>query len=221
MRPTFSFVCFVAALLLGATTLISQPISGGTKSKEPVWKSLFDGKTLTGWKSANFGGEGEVRVEDGALILETGTDMTGATYARDDFPKTNYEVELIAKRVMGNDFFCTTTFPVGKEFCSVVVGGWGGPVVGLSSLDGKDANENATRTLQDFERGVWYKVRIRVTPEHITAWLDDKKVVDQDIRGKKISIRPECDPCKPFGIATWRTVGAIKSVRVRTLDKAP
>ena len=32
-------------------------------AKEPVWKSLFDGKTLKNWKSSNFGGEGKVGVD--------------------------------------------------------------------------------------------------------------------------------------------------------------
>jgi hypothetical protein len=48
----------------------------------------------------------------------------------------NYEIKLEAKKVTGNDFFCGMTFPVGDSFCSFIVGGWGGPVVGLSSIDG-------------------------------------------------------------------------------------
>ena len=33
------------------------------------WQSLFDGKTLKGWKIPEFGGEGKVHVEDGAIVL--------------------------------------------------------------------------------------------------------------------------------------------------------
>lgn len=213
MLQPLRFVVVVISLLMLAS---ERETRAGEKK---AWKSLFDGKTLRNWKSTNFGGEAEVHIEDGAIVMESGTDMTGVTYAKADFPTMNYEVELVAMRVKGNDFFCTTTFPVGKDHCSLVVGGWSGPVVGLSSIDGKDANENETRTLQDFDRGKWYRVRIRVTPGRIAAWIDDKQVVDQDIRGKKISIRPECDPCKPFGIATWRTVGAVREARVRILDE--
>lgn len=217
MARSLAFVilglCFVAAV----TMCPEVTVDGGEKPKKEVWKALFDGKTLTNFKSSNFGGEGEVLVEKGMIVMEMGSDMTGITYTKDDFPRINYEVELTAMRVKGNDFFCTTTFPVNKDFCSLVVGGWGGPVVGLSSIDERDANDNATRKLVDFDRERWYKVRIRVTPERITAWIDEKMVVDQDIRGKKISLRPECDPCKPFGLATWRTVGAVKDIRVRTL----
>src|SRR5438874_1620411 len=55
------------------------------------WKKLFDGKSLAGWKSTNFGGEGKVSVEDGTIVMEQGAQMTGITYARDDFPRKDYE----------------------------------------------------------------------------------------------------------------------------------
>ena len=119
--------------------------AGPAKDKDKAgWKALFDGKSLAGWKEANFGGEGEVRIDKGAIVLEPGNDLTGVTFAGKDFPRTNYEVALEGKKLKGRDFFCTTTFPVGKEFCSLVVGGWGGSVVGLSSINGADASENET-----------------------------------------------------------------------------
>ena len=40
------------------------------------------------------------------------------------------------------------------------------------------------------------------------------------VKNKKLSIRPECEPCKPFGVATWRTVGAVRDIRVRGLTEA-
>lgn len=201
-------------------TLFLFPAAAGDKApkdKDVKWTPLLDGKSLGNFKSTNFGGENEVLVEKGVLIMEMGSDMTGITYQKDDFPRTNYEVEIEAKKIRGNDFFCTTTFPVGKDHCSLVVGGWGGPVVGLSSINGKDASENETKSLQDFKHDRWYKIRIRVTDDRIGAWIDDNQVVDLKTRDKKISLRPECDPCRPFGIATWRTVGGVKSIQVRTL----
>jgi hypothetical protein len=188
-----------------------------TKVKER-WKALFDGKTLAAWKSANFGGEGEVYVKDGAIVLEQGNQMTGITYTRGDFPRINYEVSLQGKRLAGTDFFCTTTFPVGETYCSLVVGGWGGGVVGLSSINAHDASENETNSLQTFKRDQWYAIRVRVTPGRIAAWIDDKQVVNLDTHGKKLTIRAECDLCRPFGIATWSTRGAVRDVRVRALD---
>ena len=41
-----------------------------------------------------------------------------------------------------------------------------------------------------------------------------------DTKGKKISIRPECDESRPFGIATWSSTGAVRDIRVRMLTDA-
>ncbi|MBM4069732.1 MAG: TIGR03067 domain-containing protein [Planctomycetes bacterium] len=186
-------------------------------AKKDTGKLLFDGKSLTGWKSAKFGGEGEVRVEKGAIVMERGEAMTGITYTKGDFPKMNYEVTLEGKKLAGNDFFCTTTFPVGDNFCSLVVGGWGGTVVGLSSLNFADASENETTKYQTFKQDKWYRIRIQVVPDRIKAWIDDKPFVDVETKDRKISIRIECDLCRPFGVATWRTAGAVRDIRVQTL----
>jgi len=208
----------IATLLLTASNEINHV--GAQKADPGGWKSLFDGKSLKGWKSTNFGGEADVTVEDGAIVMDRGSNMTGITYDRDDFPKTNYEVTFEGKRLKGIDFFCTTTFPVGNDHCSLVVGGWAGVVVGLSSIDGKDASENETRKNLGFDNDKWYRVRIRVTPEHIRAWIDKDQVVDLATKGRKIAIRPECDLSRPFGICTWSTVGVVRDIRVRTLTEA-
>ena len=190
------------------------------KEKDAGWKTLFDGKSMKGWKSSEYVGGGKVHVKDGANVIEKGNRMTGVTYAGKDFPKVNYEVRFEAKKVDGNDFFATTTFPVGDDFCSLVVGGWGGEVVGLSSINFLDASENETSTHMEFKKDHWYKIKIRVVKDRIQAWIDDKQLIDADVSEKKVSIRFECDPCKPFGVCTWNTVGAIRDVQVREVNNA-
>jgi len=185
---------------------------------EPNWKPLFDGKTLKGWKITNFGGEGDVAVKDGQIIMEFGSSLTGITY-EGEFPKTNYEISLEAMRVDGNDFFCGLTFPVAESHCSFIIGGWGGAVVGLSSIDGHDASENETTQYKKFESDQWYKVRVCVTPERIEAWIDDKVLVDQDIVGRKITTRGEVNLSKPFGISAYETRAAVRKLQYRELPK--
>lgn len=192
----------------------------GPARDQQGWKALFDQKSLDGWKAADFFGAGKVQVKDGAILLEKGKHMTGATYSRGDFPKMDYEVTLEARKGAGNDFFATTTFPVGSSFCSLVVGGWGGSVVGLSSLNGMDASENETRKDLEFKAGQWYRLRIRVSQKRIEAWIDRDKVIDQDTTDREISIRIECQASKPFGIATYETTGEIRDIRVRALSPA-
>ncbi len=182
------------------------------------WKSLFDGKTLSGWKKVNFGGEGEIEIEDRAIVLGYGQSMTGIQYTK-PFPKLDYEIRLEAKRVGGTDFFCGLTFPVADTHCSFILGGWGGAVVGLSSLDDRDASENETGQAMALEDNRWYKVRVRVTDGAITVWLDDKQIIDVQTRGRKISTRVEVDLCKPLGISSWETRAALRKIEYRRLPR--
>jgi len=227
-RPLMTIVA-ILILVFGALLLAQQVIrraKGAETPKSPAktptktdpyqWKSMFDGKTLKGWKVPKFGGEGDVLVKDGTIILEMGDSITGITWTG-KLPKIDYEVELKGMRVDGNDFFATTTFPVGDKPCSLVVGGWGGPVVGLSCIDYYDAGDNITTQFLDFKKGKWYQVRIRVTKTKIEAWIDKEKVVDLLTKDRHISIRDEVDLCRPFGIASWCTKAALRDIRIRKL----
>jgi hypothetical protein len=182
------------------------------------WTSLFDGKALGKWKSTEFGGEGEVAVKDGTIQMPFGNDMTGITWAGKEPPATmNYEITLEAMRVDGTDFFCGLTFPVGKNCCSLICGGWGGGVTGLSSIDGFDASENDTSQWIEYKNKKWYRIRVRVTDKKIEAWLDKQKIVDVETKNRKIDTRIEVDPSKPLGIACWQTHAALRDIRIRKL----
>ena len=198
-------------------TLAGADQSQRGKDSAPVWQPLFDGKTLTNWQSAKFIGEGGVRVENGQILLDAGRNLTGITWTGPELPTTNYEIALQAMRVEGHDFFAGVTFPVADSFCSLILGGWGGTVVGLSSINGLDASENETSQSVEFEPGRWYNIRIRVTPAKIEAWLDERQIISQDLKDNKISIRIEVDPSRPLGVASWRTKSALRDIRLRRL----
>lgn len=175
---------------------------------------LFNGKTLEGWEITNFGPQGPVYVSGDQIILGMGDGCTGVTW-KGSFPESGYEINLDAKRVAGTDFFCGITFPVEKKFCSLIVGGWGGATVGLSSIDGKDAAENETTSNRNFETNRWYHIRLIVTDEYIRSWIDTSMVVDFHIGEKQLSIRSEVELSKPFGIASWNTTAAIRNIRLQ------
>src|SRR5690606_25588410 len=109
------------------------------------WKPLFDGRALGGWEITPFGGEGKVEVASGYILLEMGNDLIGIAWCG-DLPTDSFEMVVEAQGARGSDFFCGLTCPVGEELCTVIVRGWGGALVGLSSIDGTDASENDTRT---------------------------------------------------------------------------
>ena len=179
--------------------------------------SLFDGKSLGQWAVTDFGGQGDVYVKDGAIYLEMGNDMTGVNWTG-PVVRMNYEITLEAMRVSGSDFFCGLTFPVADNPCSLILGGWGGGVCGLSNIDYYDAANNETTKFISFEDNKWYRVRLRVTPDRIEAWLDDEELVNIEMTGRKIDIRAEVDLSQPLGIATWQTAGAVRNIRLLRLE---
>jgi hypothetical protein len=208
-----------SSCLWGAAARIGSAADPATAAATPpAWTSLFDGKGLGDWKSSNFGGEGTVAVEDKRILLNLGDSLTGIAYTQ-AFPKLDYEIRLEAMRVDGIDFFCGLTFPVAESHCSLIVGGWAGAVVGLSSIDGRDASENATTQYRKFDEGKWYRIRVRVTADRIRCWIDDEQLIDQDLRGRRISTRAEVDLSKPLGIAAWQTKAALRGMEFRRLRK--
>jgi 3-keto-disaccharide hydrolase len=208
-RPAWfpvAILCFAAAGAAGQEE--AQPKIG-------EWQSLFAGKSLRGWRETPFTGRGPVRVENGAIMLGAGTPMTGVTWTG-SFPRSNYEVRFEGARLKGGDFFASVTFPAGDSYCTWVTGGWGGDIVGLSSLDGWDASDNETRTYFNFENGRWYTLRLRVTDGRITAWIDDRPVIDVSIEGRSIGLRyGEIRLSAPFGFASYATTGGLRKIEYR------
>jgi hypothetical protein len=207
------------SLVTALIALLSAPAGAGA-ADAPDRIVLFDGKSLDGWKKTDFSHPGEVKIEDGALILGVGRMMTGVTTTRQDLPTTNYELTFEATKLKGRDFFAAATFPVGKSHITLINGGWGGNVTGLSSLDGSDASENDTTTFFKYQPNTPYRFRIRVTPKTIRCWVDDKKVVDVNIEGREVDTRIETHANKPLGFAAYETAGAIRNIVIRRLTPA-
>ncbi|WP_153559038.1 3-keto-disaccharide hydrolase [Roseimaritima sediminicola] len=172
------------------------------------------------WENCNFGGDGEITFEDGVAKLGFGDPLTGIRLTKEGFPRENFEIQLQARRTSGFDFFCGLTFPVGKGHVSFILGGWSGGVVGISSIDGRDASENETTDFRTFENEQWYTVRARVDEKTIQCWIDDKQHVDVERGDHEFTIRNEMDPSLPVGIAAFQVTSEIRNVRYRKLDSA-
>ena len=186
-------------------------------AQEAAWTRLFDGKSLKGWKEAPFSRRGEVAVKDGVIQIGQGH-LTGIRLDA-EFPKVNYQVRFEAARLAGNDFFAGITFPVNDTHCSWINGGWGGSVVGLSSLDDDDASENDTSTARSFTKGQWYSFLLSVKKERIQGWIDGVLVIDADIKGRKVGLRPgEIDLCLPLGFASYSTLAGLRNIEYRAIQ---
>jgi hypothetical protein len=236
---------FLAAALFATSALAEDaPEIPKLKPDKDGWLQLFDGKTLKGWQKIEYGGAAEVEVEDGAIVVRGGIELTGVRYLG-TLPAMNYEVELETKLVAGSDFFCGLTFPAvrqskpqkdgkappktvdGKSFqdhlappcCTLVLGGWGGGLTGISSIDHMDAANNNTTGFQKFTEDKWYRVRLRVTENRLEAWLNGEKIVDEDVKDNELTMRTgDIEMSVPFGISTWQTTGAVRKIRLRPVD---
>ncbi|MBL9160976.1 MAG: DUF1080 domain-containing protein [Verrucomicrobiales bacterium] len=181
--------------------------------------SLFDGKGLGKWQKTAFGGEGDVFVnEDGNLEFGFGAVITGVNWGEAPPATSNYELSLEAMKLDGNDFFIALTFPVKDSHATFVVGGWGGGVVGISSVDDLNASENETMSIEGFENDVWYKIRVKVTDDQLQAWIDDDEKVSLDLEGRKISLLPgDIELSVPIGIAAYQTRAQYRNLVWRKL----
>lgn len=185
-----------------------SPLAGSTL--------LFDGKQMGSWKAAekfDFKSHGEVKVKDGVISLGQGRPATGIHF-NGELPRTDYEISLDARRTDGSDFFCGLTFPIGETYCSFIVGGWGGGVVGMSNINNMSAVENETTGYLEVKQNQWYHIRVRVTGSRLQAWIDGDRMVDMKTGDNKFSIWWEQEPMRPLGIASWNTSAELRNIRI-------
>lgn len=206
---------------------LASALGGNLPAAEPAGaeRPLFDGVSLKGWRPSAFDSQAAVKIEPTfrsdrpAIILEKSDHLSGISRTDGEtLPRTNYEISLEAMRLAGGDFFCGLTFPVGDSACTLVIGGWGGMVVGISCIDNADASENETTTSRDFRSDRWYKIRLRVTPKKLEAWIDDEKAVDFETEGRRLDLRfGEIKHSLPLGIAAYETRAALRDITLRIL----
>jgi hypothetical protein len=170
--------------------------------------NLFNGKNLSGWKRAEITDNGEVKaLPDGTVECGIGNPMTGIAYTN-KFPTMNYELSLEGMRQAGSDFFMALTIPVETSFCSVIIGGWGGGLCGISSYDGMDAANNMWAEGLTLKNNCWYKLVVRVTPGVIQVSLNQDlytaRVEFDDCN--RLSLRSgDIEKTVPMGLTTYET----------------
>jgi hypothetical protein len=189
-------------------------------ASETKRRLIWEGDRVSDWTITEFGSQREVKQQEDGFEIEAGYPLSGVHSTAKDWPRENYELEWEFQRVAGNDFPCCLTFPIQDAHCSVVVGGWGGTLVGLSCIDGQDAAHNDTAKHLVFENGKWYRAKLRVTPDQIRFWIDDQPVISQDIREHQLSVRNEVQLSTPLGICSFETTARIRKFRLYELEAA-
>lgn len=170
-----------------------------------------------GWREADYAGAGMVDLSGGELEILMGEQLSGVTWKNELPAHMNYEVSVEAMKTDGNDFFCGLTFPYNDSACSLILGGWGGGVMGISSIDGQDASSNETTDYMKFEKDRWYQVLVRVTPGRIQAFLDGRSIADVNTANKKIDVRFGVEDFMPLGIGTYQTSARFRNLTWRDI----
>lgn len=181
------------------------------------WLNIFNGRNLEGWIEGNFNVDDAVKAKYGTLQFAEGKPFTILAWDG-NFPTDNFEIEVSAMRLSGNDIFCGLLFPVGDTHVTMVLGGWNNTFVGLSCVNGLYASDNETSLMRQFDNEQWYHVVVRVTEERIVAWVDGEPVIDLERAGRTITPYPGLEALAPFGLFTYATRSALRDLRVRLID---
>ncbi|MGE9268286.1 MAG: DUF1080 domain-containing protein [Verrucomicrobiales bacterium] len=215
----FLILLFLAIVLGSSCRPTTQSENPLAEREEEVWREVFAAEERGHWEKVDYGNPEMVGWEGERLRLEMGAELIGAKWTG-ELPQAPYELEFAARRMNGSDFFGALTFPLRRddELVTLVLGGWGGGVVGISSIDGKDAAENETTTYLAFEKEKWYRVRLRVEVNSLRAWIDEALVVELSLDGREFSLRPgPIELCAPLGVAAWQTGAELRGLRWRPL----
>ncbi len=223
MKFIFVHICLLrcTVLIFGSLFLFScesQKLIKSSQSNEDI-KWLFNGSDLDNWYKTDYAGKGDIRIDDnGSLVLEMGSELSGIHWIGEQLPLQNYEIHLKAKRTLGSDFFCGLTFPYKDSHATLILGGWGGSLIGISSIDDFDASENETGDAYIFDDNKWYDIRLRVTESELTVWIDNEEVIDCEVEGRKVGMRfGEIEMSVPLGICTYATTGVIREVYLKKI----
>lgn len=150
--------------------------SGVANGAEDGWVTLFDGKSLDGWK-ATVEGEGSWKVEDGAIVANA-KPRSHLFYVGDDKPFVNFELQLdvmTEPNSNGGVYFHTKYQPEGwpKEGYEVQVNNTHRDPRKTGSLYAvKDVHEAPA------EDKKWFTMYIKVQGKTVTTKVDGKTLVE-------------------------------------------
>lgn len=228
VRPTLWLLAAIVSLHFNVMRVAqaAPPAGGGTppesaqagESADPRPGGPKSVPMVGHWASCRFGGDGAVTQEGTSILLEIGDPLTGVRWTG-PLPATNdYQVSFQTRRTEGFDFFGALTFPVGDGYATLVPGGWGGGVFGISCINQHDASDNETTQYVELNSDRWYEFTVRVTDSDVLVWVDGKQTIRVSRAGKTFSLRAEMDVCQPLGIAAFQSDCEIRNVMMQTFQ---
>lgn len=215
----YTIILLVSALLCScgkksATTLTEQQQTDG-------WKSLFDGKTLTGWKIFKDRKNNSWEVQDGTLHCKAPIETPGVDNERSDLMTIeqfeNFELELEWKIAPQSN--SGIMFRVTEEFDQPYFSGPEYQIIDDLNYPGGLKEENKTASNYDMHVatekelkpvGEWNLTKLVVDGNRVEHWLNNKKVLEYELGSEDWINRKNA--CK------WKDVAGYGAVRKGSID---
>ncbi|MBE0655842.1 MAG: DUF1080 domain-containing protein [Bacteroidales bacterium] len=185
MKNLFILIFIAAAILYSCKSATRD--SQNDLSEESEWISLFDGKTLNGWRSFNSDTIGGWVVENGYLTaLGEGSDLSGDIVSVDEFE--NFELYLEWKISPGGNSGVmfrvvegyATTYATGPEYQLLDDEGFPSPLEDWQKAGANYAMHVArNKTLKPV--GEFNTTRIIVDGPHVEHWLNGEKILEYEL----------------------------------------
>lgn len=206
------------------------------KEEREGWILLFDGESLSNWRTFNGGEVTGWSVKDGVLYNSgVGSDHGGDIITVDEF--NNFELYLewnVAPESNSGIFFhvqegiVNAVYESGPEYQLIDDKGWPSKLKD-SQYSGANYDMHPPENGEMVSSGEWNKTRLIVNGPHVEHWLNGKKVVDYELWSEewhKLKENSKWKNMPYYGLAKRGHIGLqdhggltmFRNIKIRELD---
>lgn len=180
-QATYNVFVSETSTPLEVTPFPAGTIGLGSYSTQCQYKNVkittADGKTVAYEPDQFQKLRGEWKVEGGALAQTSNENLTMATLPA--FKGDSYTLEMQAMKTGGMEgfFIYYGMDERGRNGYSVNIGGWANQTTGFQPMQrGRTTDVIGRQVPQRIENNKWYDVKVVVTPELVTLYMDGKEI---------------------------------------------
>ncbi|MAB79677.1 MAG: hypothetical protein CMJ89_10040 [Planctomycetes bacterium] len=177
---------YLSCWLWTAAVSSAATLSGFAQNPEPGFETLFDGNSLTGWRTAGgrYEGTAEWSVVEGCIVGREGPDgASGYLYTNRNYTSFDLRFEVFLEYPFDSGVFCRMTprDQGDKKGAQITLDYRPNGQIGAVYSDGY-LQENETGKAH-YKRGEWNDLRVRCTgfDMHLEFWLNGEKLTDYTV----------------------------------------
>ena len=180
-RPTYNVFVSETSTPGKSTPFAAGTIGLGSYATQCQYKNIkvtADGKTTSYMPSQFQSQRGEWKVEGDALSQTSNQQLTLSLLPA--FSSNNYTLELQAKKTSGAEgfFIYYGMDERGRSGYAVNIGGWNNRTTAIQPIQrGRTADVLGRQVPQTLDTDKWYDIKIVVTPELATLFVDGKEIL--------------------------------------------